>query len=126
MLHVVGGFCKGRLAQDWERLLTVNPIDLRSCLCEAIRRQQLISLKYGQSDHDRLVEPHALGLSVGGDETLVAWQVAGPSSSGAQTGWKNFKTAEMRSVFNTGLSFEGPRPGYARDTVQLSFALCQL
>lgn len=95
-------------------------------ICSAIRTRRLVGLQYGASDQDRLVEPHALGVSGVGEEMLVGWQVSGPSRSGAETGWKNFRLSDIRRLVVTGIKFSGPRPEYSSDTVQLAEVICQL
>ena len=98
---------------------------MKALLCGAIRERRVLALEYEPSPGTRVVEPHALGVARTGDEMLVAWQLSGPSISGAGTGWKNFRVSRLRNVVTAG-TFLGPRPEYSRGTVQLAQVLCQL
>lgn len=94
-------------------------------LCDAISERLVLTLEYRGSIGTRLVEPHAVGISGTGEETLLAWQLSGPSTSGSPVGWKNFRLSSIRTVHGTGAHFE-VRPDYSPTALQFSKVLCHL
>lgn len=85
----------------------------------AIEERRLLTFEYGDSFGIRLVEPHALGLSQAGQETLIAWQLSGPSTSGEPIGWKNFTVSGCMNIALRG-RFPSPRPDYSPARVRLA------
>lgn len=83
---------------------------------DGIRRQQTIRLRY--AGHERLVEPHALGITAGGHRVLLAWQVEGGSRSDPPTGWRTFLLSEISEVALTGRGFT-VRPAYHPERTSL-------
>jgi hypothetical protein len=62
-------------------------------ISRAIRERRLLRFRY--SEHERIVEPHALGYR-GGDLQLLALQVGGGSDRPSpQPQWKAFSLAKM-------------------------------
>lgn len=82
-----------------------------SYLCDAIRDQVVIELRYHA--YSRLVEPYVYGRTRHGDDMVRCYQVAGGSVSGERRGWKLLKIAEIVSAHLTETSFE-PRWGQYR------------
>lgn len=85
---------------------------MTSLMAEAIRKRRLISISY--SPGQRLVEPHAVGISKDGKALLRAYQVSGASASSEHEHWKIFRIDRMGSVEMSGDTFSGPRHGYRR------------
>jgi predicted DNA-binding transcriptional regulator YafY len=81
-----------------------------SAVCEAITNRRLLRIDYGAGE--RLIEPHAHGLSKDGNPLLRAYQVSGASDSGEPTNWKLFRMDRVNSVQATDQHFAGPRPDY--------------
>ncbi len=79
---------------------------------EAIQRQRVMKVSYG--GFERLVEPHAVGTSVGGHRAVLVWQIEGGSKSDPPTGWRTFLIADLRQVTVTVRGFT-PRPSYRRE-----------
>lgn len=78
----------------------------------AIQERQLIKLDYAPGE--RLVEPHAYGRNVHGNELLRAFQVSGASASGEHRDWKLFRVDRIDSLIVLEEKFDEPRPGYRR------------
>ncbi len=78
----------------------------------AINERRLIRLDYEPGQ--RLIEPHAYGLSSKGDELLRAFQVSGASASGVHHDWKLFRVDRINSLTVLNERFDGPRPEYRR------------
>ncbi len=79
---------------------------------EAIQRQRVLKVTYG--GFERLVEPHAVGTSIGGHRAVLVWQIEGGSKSDPPTGWRTFLVNELRQVIVTVRGFT-PRPSYRRE-----------
>ena len=76
-------------------------------LVQAIADKNLIEFWYG--DHQRIAEPHVLGVSSGVTQ-LLGYQLGGTSSSGGIPEWRRFdlhKISELSVLSNT---FPGRRP----------------
>lgn len=74
---------------------------------EAIRTKSVIRFNYG--NHERVAEPHVLGLSKGTIKVLC-YQIAGSSSSGDLPEWRRFDLGDIDDLTFTGQHFPGPRP----------------
>lgn len=83
---------------------------------EGIRRQRVMRLTY--RGYTRLVEPHAIGITTGGNRALLAWQIEGGSKSDPPTGWRTFLTEEIKSPSVTVRGFT-PRETYRRERLTL-------
>lgn len=81
-------------------------------LAEAINNRLVLAIDYPPGE--RLIEPHALGLSRDGNTLLRAYQVSGASASGEHRHWKLFRADRMRAASPSGGAFSNPRPGYHR------------
>jgi predicted DNA-binding transcriptional regulator YafY len=69
-------------------------------------------LRFSYSDHPRNVEPHALGRTRDGKLAILAWQVAGGSTTEPPPGWRTFIVADINDLALTEETFPGPRPDY--------------
>lgn len=79
---------------------------------EAVRQKQRINLNYDPGE--RLVEPHAFGLTKDGNYVVRAYQTQGASKRGEHHDWKFFRVDRMTNAAPSGEHFGGPRPGYKR------------
>lgn len=77
----------------------------------AIRRRQRLSLVY--EGFERVVEPHAVGLSRAGNSVMRAYQVRGGSSSETE-GWKLLRLDGIQSPQYLEENSLAPRPGYQK------------
>lgn len=62
---------------------------MKDFIQRAITAKRLLRLQYEPGE--RVVEPHALGLSADGTVFLRAFQVEGESAQGERAGWKLFR-----------------------------------
>jgi len=81
-------------------------------ICDAIAARERLIINYPPGQ--RLVEPHAAGLSSDGNQLIRAYQVSGASASGEHSHWKLLRADRLISSAADGSSFDGPRPGYKR------------
>jgi len=76
-------------------------------LVMAILDHRLVRFRY--QGHERIVEPHLLGLHEAGEPMLVAYQTGGGSQSGQVPGWRTFITTSIEDVSIDDHHFPGPR-----------------
>lgn len=76
-------------------------------IASAIASKSLIEFWY--SDHQRIAEPHVLGIS-GGSLQFLGYQVGGSSSSGGIPEWRRFEISKITSLKTLPQSFPGKRP----------------
>src|SRR5579871_6875485 len=82
----------------------------------------------------RVVEPHAYGITAGGEHALLSWrwETRGGGTEATETEptkpgeWEFVRLDEMRDVRTLDLSFETPQPGYRRGDRRLRTILAQL
>lgn len=96
---------------------------MTDALNSAIAQRRLIAFRY--HGHDRLVEPHILGVTAAGHEALSGWQVAGSAGSRA-AGWKNFVLADLNELAVTDQAFARPRSDYNPADPSFALVLAQL
>lgn len=90
--------------------VTASPPPSADLIRQAVRQRRLLNFVY--SDHSRTVEPHALGRTRDGQLAILAWQVAGGSTSEPPPGWRTFIAAEIGHLALAAETFPGPRPDY--------------
>ena len=76
-------------------------------LRDAIQNRQMVEFDYG--GYHRIAEPHVYGLN-DGVEQLLAYQVAGGSSSGGLPEWRRVDVPRMSGLSILPATFPGPRP----------------
>ncbi len=76
-------------------------------LKSAIANKQLVEFTY--SGHQRIAEPHVLGIS-GSSLQFLGYQVGGSSSSGGLPEWRRFDLNKMSGLKARQESFPGKRP----------------
>lgn len=74
---------------------------------DAIDDRRVLHFRY--QGHERVAEPHVLGM-IGGQLQLLGFQIDGHSSSGGLPDWRLYKLDEISSLAQTGKGFAGPRP----------------
>jgi hypothetical protein len=91
---------------------------------KAINGKFVIELRY--HSFNRIVEPHAYGISSKGHRILRCYQIAGGSQSNEPQGWKLLTESEIASAHLTGQNFVSPRAGYKRGDAAMTTILAQL
>jgi predicted DNA-binding transcriptional regulator YafY len=87
------------------------------CL-RALRERRVVPFSYRR--HERVLEPHALGVAANGEAVLHGYQTEGGTVSGKPLGWRTFSLAEIQALTVTEKSFPGPRPDHASDRPKLN------
>ena len=82
-------------------------------ITESIQNTKVMRIWYHPGE--RVIEPHALGVTKDGHHVLRAWQRSGASASHEHENWKLFRLDRTDDVEPMGQSFDGPRPGYNPD-----------
>ena len=88
----------------------------------AINGRNLITFRY--DGENRLVEPHALGITGKGKPSFRGYQPAGGTHR--ELGWKLFTLEKCEDLTVLPLTFERPRDGYAMNDKQLPQLIAQL
>ena len=86
-------------------------------LVMAILDHRLVRFRY--QGHERMAEPHLLGLHEAGEPMLVAYQTGGGSQSGQLPGWRTFITTSIEDVVIDDQHFPGPRGDLAVNTQRM-------
>lgn len=80
---------------------------MEQILKAAIANKQLVEFSY--SGHQRIAEPHVLGIS-GGALQFLGYQVGGSSSSGGIPEWRRFDLSKISNLKPLQQAFAGKRP----------------
>lgn len=91
-------------------------------IIDAIKNRRTLSFIYDGCE--RVVEPHAYGVTKSGD-ALRGYQIEGQSNSG-QLGWHLFLVEKMQNFSGNETGFSGPRPGYKRGDSAMSRIYAEL
>ncbi len=97
----------------------------RATICSAIKSRRVMEFYYHGGY--RTVEPFCLGLVMSGDadnESLLCYQVGGHSELREVVGWKLYRASEIENLGITGEHFNGDRPGYDPDSVDMVTIYC--
>ena len=97
---------------------------MNQAICEAIRNRAILEFYY--DGQNRIVEPHAHGLSTAGNSVLRCYQIGGGSNSGQVPAWKMMTVNEITSLRETESNFSGPRPGYKKGDRDMIKIYCEL
>lgn len=101
-----------------------NPAhDAGKSIRDALRERRLLKFRY--HEHERRVEPHALGRMKDGALMLLAWQVAGGSHSEPPPGWRNFLLTDIAGIELQEERF-APRPDYRPEKTRLREILAEV
>lgn len=80
-------------------------------IVDAIHSHQVLAFSY--SGLERLIEPHAVGISRTGKQVLRCYQIQGGHITPGHD-WDLCELAKIRDLRTTGSTFLNPRPGYKR------------
>ncbi|HZL40678.1 MAG TPA: WYL domain-containing protein [Pseudolabrys sp.] len=83
---------------------------MHKIITDAIRERWVVRLKYDPGE--RLIEPHAFGISAEGKLLVRAYQTEGVSKSGEHINWKLFRVDRIEKIEITQSKFIGTRPDY--------------
>jgi WYL domain-containing protein len=92
--------------------------------CDAIRARRLVRFAYG--GYERVIEPHAYGITRDGHELLTGWLVSGWSASAPGQGWLTYRIDQISDAVATSQSFTAPRRRYRFNDPRLQAVYCQL
>lgn len=81
-------------------------------IIEAIENRKLLEFTY--DGYFRIVEPHTVGISRTGKETLAAFQIDGDSNRGSVPCWGQFSVSKIENLQILDEIFTRTRPGYTR------------
>jgi hypothetical protein len=84
-------------------------------LVGAVRNRRVVELLYDGDPAARIVEPHVLYQSSTDKVVLDAFQLAGPTHSGALPGWRQFELERIERVIVRETPFM-PAPDYHPDS----------
>ena len=93
-------------------------------ICNAISGRLILSFTY--RGHNRVVEPHAHGVSKAGNDVMRCFQTGGTSESGNPVGWKLMLVEEIGGLRVLEETFAGPQPGYSRGDKGMVQIYCEL
>jgi hypothetical protein len=97
---------------------------MNQIICDAIREKKVISFQY--NGFDRVVEPHAHGISTAGNPCLRCYQISGGSASRRVPDWKMMRTDAISGLTVSENTFSSPRPGYKKGDRGMSRIFCEL
>jgi predicted DNA-binding transcriptional regulator YafY len=86
-------------------------LTVRADVLRAIRRREVVELRYDDDARGRVVHPHVLYRAADGQEHVDAYQIEGPTHAGALPDWRLFTLAKIRRVEVLAERFS-PAPGY--------------
>jgi hypothetical protein len=92
-------------------------------IIDAIRNHQVLAFSY--SGLERLIEPHAVGISRAGNQVLRCYQIRGGHITPGHD-WDLCELEKIRDLRITGSIFLSPRPGYKRGDRHMTEIYAQL
>lgn len=95
-----------------------------SQICSAIQNMNVLTFTY--DGFERIVEPHAYGNDIKGNDAVRVFQIGGDSESGEVVAWKLFLTSKMQNLQVQDQKFSSPRPGYRQGDKAMRKIYCQL
>jgi hypothetical protein len=97
---------------------------MNAIIINAIENRNL--LKFFYKNHLRIVEPHAYGKTIKGNELLRAYQIEGTSDSGKVPDWRLFSVNKIERITVLDDTFLNPRVGYKSGDSALDDIYCEL
>ena len=97
---------------------------MNQTIIQAIKETRLLSLTY--KGLNRVVEPHAYGVSTAGNEILRCYQVEGGHTSEKHHNWDLLTVSKISSLSLHTSCFEGARPDYKRGDKAMTTIFAQL
>jgi len=92
-------------------------------IIEAIRTKSVLTFTY--SGLHRVVEPHAVGISRAGHDSLRCYQISGGHVARGHE-WDFCTVSQISDLVTTETNFAVARPGYARDDKHMTTIYEQL
>jgi hypothetical protein len=92
-------------------------------IIDAIRNRRVLAITY--SGIPREVEPHCVGASRTGKDSLRCFQTAGGHITPGHE-WDFITISEITHIAETGANFSGPRPGYNKGDRHMSTIYAEL
>jgi hypothetical protein len=99
----------------------------RAAICSAIKSRRVIEFYYHGGF--RTAEPFCLGVVMSGEadnESLLCYQIGGHSEYGNTVGWKLYRASEISDLVITRERFNGDRPGYDPDNLEMATVYCSV
>lgn len=97
---------------------------MNQIICDAINNKKCLAIQYG--GFDRVIEPHAYGLTKEGHEVMRIWQIRGGSRSGKMPPWRLFRLDETHAIQILDEIAQTPRPSYRRGDKSMRVIYCQV
>jgi predicted DNA-binding transcriptional regulator YafY len=105
-------------------LLTKKLKIMNDEIITAIENQNVLEFYY--KGHLRIVEPHAFGVTIKGNEILRAYQIDGTSDSGDVPDWRLFSTNKIEQLTTRTETFSGTRSGYTPADSAMDEIYCEI
>jgi len=97
---------------------------MNTIITSAIRNKQCISFNY--DGYQRIIEPHAYGISSKGKELMRGFQTDGGHVSGHTDGWHLFSIEKITFLNLLDTNFSEQRDGYKRGDSTMSTIYAEL
>jgi hypothetical protein len=113
-----------RSIKDWLNIGTRRKRN-RGTLWASVQARRVIEIKYRGSK--RSIEPFALGITRYGNpanESLFCYQARNYLNPNEPAGWRRFQTSDIRDIIVSAEQFEGDRPGYDPDHIDMVKVFC--
>ncbi|MEK7630500.1 MAG: hypothetical protein AAB417_00500 [Patescibacteria group bacterium] len=81
-----------------------------AAICQAIARRAVVEFTYDGAT--RIVEPHAHGRSIEGNEVMRGFQTSDPSQSDGSIAWGLYEVSKISGLRETGATFSSNRSNY--------------
>jgi hypothetical protein len=93
-------------------------------IIESIENHKLLEFNY--DGYFRVVEPHTVGISKTGKESLSAFQIDGDSNRGTVPCWGQFTVSKIENLIVLNDEFNGERPGYTKGDSRMDEILAEV
>ena len=93
-------------------------------ICEAIKNKRLLQFHY--DGLVRVVEPHLLGRTTSGKDSLSAYLVRGYTKLDQKPFWRYYPLSEIKNLAVLDEIFIGPREGYNPNDKAMKYIFCRL
>ena len=97
---------------------------MREIITEAIQKKLCLAIHYG--GFERVVEPHAHGMTREGHHIMRIWQTRGGSRSGKLPPWRLMRLDETHGLRLLDEAAQTPRPDYRRGDKAMRVIYCQV
>jgi predicted DNA-binding transcriptional regulator YafY len=97
---------------------------MRNAIIDAVENRKLLEFEY--DGLHRVVEPHTVGISKTGKESLSAFQTSGESARGSVPCWGQFSLSKIENLNVLDDNFIGTQPGYSKGDSRMSRIYAEL